>query len=184
MSQFDLAMGRALSNELGESPITVRSLAWRGYDAKGKKPSALAGFDPADDDGNGVVPALDAERLGDPSLVKAYRDEWWDRYRYGQLDPQPVGDKMLATAVQISAPNANRCMQRALVAHGREIKVDGNLSQETMKAIRYVCAKHTFIPLLATLRAEIAAFHREIVALNPKLAKHLPLWLQRSYAAV
>lgn len=135
-----------------------------------------------DINGDGVIDIKDIQALTKADKEALYKKEWWDRYRYGQLDPQFLADKLFTTAINMGAGPANRILQRALCAFGWTLAVDGSLGPATFQAVRMCVAKNGPTSLLATYKADQAGYYRELVAHNAKFQKYLGGWLVRAYS--
>lgn len=106
-----------------------------------------------------------------------YRSDWWDRYFLGEM-PAPVAVKMLDLAVNMGIRSATRCLQRALVAMGRPVDMDGVLGAQTRAAARGVAAGD----LATALRGQAVAHYDELVRDNPKFTKFAAGWRARAMA--
>lgn len=92
--------------------------------------------------------------------------------------PQDVAVRVFDMAVVSGPVQAAKCIQRALLACGHDIKDDGILGNKTMAAVR------TTKPdiLIPALRSEMAAHFRCIVARDPSQGVFLAGWLKnRAY---
>lgn len=144
-------------------------------------------YDPADPGGEtkwGIskrsYPHLDIASLTREQAVEIYRWDWWDRYRYERFKSLDVAAKMLDLAVNIGPDPAHRCLQRALHACGqRHVVVDGAIGPQTIGAANNVKPRAM---LLAALRAEAAAYYRQLIERNPTLKKYERGWMRRAYA--
>ena len=108
--------------------------------------------------------------------VARYRKEWWERYGFERLPPA-LAVKLFDLAVPIGPASAFRALQRACWAAGSKVAEDGRLGVETAAAARALPEA----VLLATLKSELAAHFRTLVAVDPRKHRFLAGWLQRAY---
>jgi lysozyme family protein len=127
-------------------------------------------------DGDGDVDAEDIRILPREMAVEIYREQWWNRYGYGDL-PGSVAVKTFDLAVVCGPGRAHRLLQQALRAAGRPVVVDGILGPKTRQAAReaLTCA------LVPALRSEAAGFFRGLAIARPALETFLAGWLNRAY---
>ena len=189
MANFDIAMPKAFAleggyvddpNDPGGATKFGVSLRWlvtlKGFD------KLRGGHAEGDINGDGVIDIEDVRALDKQSAAQIYKDEWWDKYRYGDITDQNIATKVFCTALNMGAGPANRMLQQCLIAHGRPIEADGQLGPATMQALRYVIAKDGPNTILVAYRALQAAYYRNLVSHNPKLGKFLNGWLARANA--
>ena len=125
-------------------------------------------------------PQRDIRNLTREQAIEIYRQDWWDRYGYDRIRSLDVAAKVFDLAVNMGAPAAHRCLQRALHACGqRHVAVDGILGPQTIGAANDVKPRAA---LLAALRAEAAAYYRGLVERRPELKRYENGWLNRAYA--
>jgi len=125
-------------------------------------------------------PHLDIAALTREQAIEIYRRDWWDRYGYDRIKSLEVATKVFDLAVNMGPDPAHRCLQRALHACGqRHVTIDGVIGPQTIGAANNVKPRAM---LLAALRAEAAAYYRELAQRDPKRTKYLNGWLNRAYA--
>lgn len=125
-------------------------------------------------------PHLDIARLTRDDAIAIYRRDWWDRYGYHRIKSIDVATKVMDLAVNMGAPAAHGCLQRALHACGqRHVAIDGQIGPQTITACNQVKPR---VALLAALRAEAAAHYRGLIERRPDLARYERGWLNRAYA--
>ncbi|PZM88633.1 MAG: peptidoglycan-binding protein [Actinobacteria bacterium] len=143
--------------------------------------------DPADPGGEtkyGIskrsYPELDIANLTREQAIEIYRRDWWDRYGYDRIKSLDVAAKVFDLAVNMGPAAAHKCLQQALHACGqRHVTIDGVLGPQTIEAANNVRPRAM---LLAALRAEAAAYYRQLVEQRPELKRFEQGWLNRAYA--
>ncbi|NLU42973.1 MAG: hypothetical protein GXX08_12325 [Firmicutes bacterium] len=137
------------------------------------------GIEVGDIDQDGDVDIDDIKKLTPERAKERYRHDWWDKYGYGKITDGEVATKVLDLSVNIGPSAAHKVLQRALHAsRRRDVKVDGILGPKTLAAVNSVNS----VELIGALRAEAAAFYRQLVMQNPNLAVFEKGWLNRAYA--
>ena len=116
----------------------------------------------------------DIKNLKQEQAIELYCIHWWNKFNYEKILDQSIATKVFVLAVNIDAPPAHRCLQRALrAASNVHLVEDGILGNKTLSAIN---AANPVI-LLASLRSEAAGYYRSLN--NPR---YLEGWLNRAYA--
>lgn len=124
-------------------------------------------------------PNLDIKRLTREKAAEIYYVDWWQRYRYDRLESIDIAAKVLDLSVNVGPRQAHVMLQRALHAVGRrDVVVDGIIGPQTISAANAAPPD----ALLAALRAEAAAYYRQLIERNPKLKKYERGWMRRAYA--
>lgn len=144
------------------------------------------GHNDLDFDMDGDVDAEDIRQMSMAVAVGIYRDQWWDKYGYGEL-PEFIGPKVFDLSVNMGARQAHKCLQRACRACGQAIADDGIIGNKTQRAIDEVQleawdAEDSFNPLLTAVRSEAAGFYRGLIMADPVRRKYQRGWLRRAYA--
>lgn len=142
--------------------------------------------DPADPGGEtkfGIskrsYPDLDIANLTREEAIAIYRRDWWERYGYGRLREVGVAVKVFDLSVNVGPRQAHTMLQQALHAVGyRDVAIDGIIGPQTITAANAAPEA----PLLAALRAEAAAYYRQLIEKNPRLARFERGWLNRAYS--
>lgn len=122
-------------------------------------------------------PDLDIPSLTRGQAIEIYWARYWLGQGYDQL-PGRIAVKIFDLAVNMGKGAAVRCLQRALRACGKGVKVDGMLGSETWAA----AAGDQGDQLLAALRSEAAGEYRLIAARDPSQAAFIRGWEERAYA--
>ena len=105
-----------------------------------------------------------------------YRRYWWEPNNYSAIVDQNTATKIFDMAVNMGAAQAHRLTQRALLACGHHVAVDGFLGPQSMSAINQ-CATTQLLGKLVAVQSD---FYRLIAAQHPSQEKFLPGWLHRA----
>jgi lysozyme family protein len=122
-------------------------------------------------------PGLDIAALTRDDAIAIYWREWWQRYGFAQL-PAAVAAKTFDLAVNMGAPAAIACLQRALRACGATVSEDGVIGPSTALEARRADPG----ALMSALRSELAAHYRLVAATHEREQTFLKGWLNRAYA--
>jgi lysozyme family protein len=168
MSEFDEAIKTVLKNE-------------GGYIDHPKDPGGATNYG---------ISARFLHRIGDSrhpreitrtDAVELYKVHFWERYGYGQLEPQSLATKVFDMAVNTGPGQAHRIFQRALRANGCHwVDDDGALGPISFHAAE----KASEVPLITSIRSEQAGFYRLLAAVEPEKQVFLNGWLKRAYEEV
>lgn len=127
---------------------------------------------------DGEVNIEDIRALSVERAMELYKEHWWDKYRYSQIDNQELATKIFDLAINMGARQAHKLIQRACRATNNQIKDDGYLGEKSFYAID----KSNPEALLSALRSEAAGFYRAITAKNRNFKKFIKGWLNRAYS--
>lgn len=144
-------------------------------------------------DFDGDVDADDIRLLRREDAKAIYKRQFWDRYNVGQIRPQMVADKLFDLSVNMGSPQASKIAQRAILALGGALSVDGVVGPITrakiweswpkVRAWDYRSRVEANTPgLVAAMRAEAAAFYRSLILLKPKFRKYEDGWMRRAWS--
>jgi lysozyme family protein len=122
-------------------------------------------------------PGLAIASLTPQDAGALYAADFWRRFQIDLL-PAPLSAKVMDMAVDCGGEPASAALQRALVACGRPVTVDGAIGAETVAAVT-ACDPPE---LYRAMCDEMAAHYRAIVAKHPADAGFLEGWLRRAAA--
>lgn len=71
------------------------------------------GFLLGDMDHDGDIDYLDIQLMTEEEATKIYKTQWWDRYKYGQIENLQLAAKVFDFAVNAGAKQAGLILQRA-----------------------------------------------------------------------
>lgn len=188
MANFESAITIVLKHEGGyvddtDDPggVTNYGVSLRWLRSVGEIDGTLIG----DLDGDGDVDADDIRQMSKEDAEHLYRTLWWDKYQYDEIEDQVVANKVFDLAVNMSARQSHKILQRALRANNLEVQVDGIIGPKTMTSINLFDNTETYIGvdcLIAAMRSEAASFYRVLIAQKPKFEKYRAGWLTRAYS--
>ncbi|NCB00849.1 MAG: hypothetical protein EOM67_01610 [Spirochaetia bacterium] len=115
----------------------------------------------------------------DDAKLIYYFDYWLPNKCH--LLPPLVGSKYFDMCVNMGKKQATILLQRAIMAVGNQIDVDGRLGPQTLGFLENSKGIGE-IPTLAALRSEMAGFYRLLACRDPKKGIFLNGWLTRAYA--
>lgn len=107
---------------------------------------------------------------------KVYRDFFWLRYGYGDIENQDVATKVFDAAVNMGPTWGHRLAQYALIECGYPVNPDGVMGPKTISALNSVDPQQW----LKSMVAQMEQRYRLIVAGRPQSAKFLSTWLRRA----
>lgn len=126
--------------------------------------------------GDGKVGADDIKNMTREMAIAVYFQAFWDQ-RYEELSG-PLAAKYFDLSVNMGKGQATKLVQRACIAAGKPVDVDGGLGPQTMTALKE--ANQTCV--LAALRSEAAGFYRVLIARKPVNKRFEKGWLKRAYS--
>ena len=128
-------------------------------------------------------PDINIKSLTQQQAKEIYRKDWWQKYKYDKMATMCDGDyseiaiRIFILAINIGAKNANKVLQRGLLACGEELDIDGIIGGHTKQLL--LSNGHRII---FPFRSEAAGFYRSLVAGRPELKPFLKGWLERAYS--
>ena len=128
-------------------------------------------------DRDGDVDVDDIKILDPETAGHYYKTQFWDRYKYGEINDQLVATKVLLLSVHAGPRRCHLVLQKALHYH-TVIRIDGLIGPMTRQATNMVGPSR----LLTEFRHETAAFYRELMNKRSGLWKYSKGWMNRAYA--
>jgi len=122
-------------------------------------------------------PNVDIMRLTVSKAKDIYYRDYWMKGRYNKIDHKKLSAKVFDSAVNMGNKQANKLIQRACLAAGQPLVVDGMLGRKSFAAIN-ACDGDL---LLAVFKSEMASYYRLIIAKKPSLAVFKNGWKRRAY---
>jgi lysozyme family protein len=123
-------------------------------------------------------PGVDIRGLTREAAIEIYWTKYWRGQRYDEL-PIPIGTKTFDIAVNMGKRAGVLCLQRALLACGKRVDIDGILGPKTCQAASEVPGA----ALLAALRSEAAGEYRVILARgDADQTRFQSGWMNRAYS--
>jgi lysozyme family protein len=192
-SNFDIALPTILEHEGGfvdnihdPGGATNYGISLRYLQARGDLDGD--GFLDGDIDRDGDVDADDIVAMDADDAAIFYKTGFWYPGKYGLIDDQDLSTKAFDLGVNMGIKQGAKCIQRALLAVGVDLKDDGAIGPVTIEAIN---GEDPLIVLAAT-RSEAAGFYRALILRNSALRKRMidvpdfsvfkTGWLRRAYS--
>ena len=176
MAEFDVSIVRVLREEGGKvnDPDDPGGATNYGISLRW-----LSGLDNVGDfDLDGDVDADDIWAMTEADAIGLYHKYWWTKFKYERVDDQRIADSLFSFSINMGSRRAHKLTQRALLACGEHIIVDGILGPISFTALNGVSQDM----VLGALKAEAACFYRGLARRRPTSAKYLKGWLKRAYA--
>jgi len=121
-------------------------------------------------------PDVNVRELTRAQAIEIYWEQYWQGRGYERL-PETIAIKVFDLAVNLGLPTAVTCLQRALLACGLRVAIDGRLGPKTYGA----AGRTDEVALMAALRSEAAGEYRVRVARDADQAAFRDGWLNRAY---
>ena len=113
--------------------------------------------------------------------TQIYKREWWDRYRYGEIENLDVAIKIFDMSVWMGASQAHKLLQISINRlENPPIKVDGVLGTVTLGRINRLIYNNKVKVLLGELRDNSVHFIINLIADDNKLVGFRDGWLKRA----
>lgn len=128
------------------------------------------------------VDIQDIKQLTVAQAKKIYKQEWWDKYKYGNIVDETLACSVFDTAVNMGSKRAHILLQRALnKTFGLRLTEDGILGPATIGVIN-ACSDDKEQKLLTAYNDEKWAFYQKIIANNPSQKVFEKGWKNRAYS--
>lgn len=119
-------------------------------------------------------PNLNIKGLTKAQAIEIYHRDWWERYRYEEIEPSLLATKVFSFAVNMGASRAHKLLQQAvnMTREERSLVLDGIIGIRTIEAIY----SHDCLDYLLSVYMLLAI--RYYVSL--KNQKYLAGWINRA----
>jgi lysozyme family protein len=173
---FEAAIGTVLKHEGGfvNNPADPGGATNYGVSLRYLK---NLGHELSDINHDGVVDERDIRQMSLTNACTIYKQEWWDRFKYGSFSWQDIATKVFDTAVNVGSTHAHQFLQKAINQVGHSaLTVDGVLGEKTFSAV------NSFQPVLCiqNYRAIQLQFYKDLTVRNPNLIQFLHGWENRA----
>lgn len=123
-------------------------------------------------------PHLDIKNLTKEQATQIYYDDWWQKYRYGEIKDLAVATKVFDLSVNMGPSAAHRILQRAVnFVSAAELKVDGILGPLTLAAVNAADPEK----VLQMMRYKAAEYYHALAKRSAESRVFLLGWLNRAY---
>ena len=118
-------------------------------------------------------PDLDIKNLTKEDAIEIYKKDYWDRYKLDEM-PTNLQHIYFDMVVNMGARNAGKIMQKACIAKGCDIEVDGIVGGGTRKAIKNCNLEHDRV------KAYRIKYYCDLINAKPEQEKFFYGWVRRS----
>lgn len=123
-------------------------------------------------------PNVDVINLTEEQAKDIYYRDFWLKGKYNQIDDKFLAAKVFDSGVNMGNKQAAKLLQRACLAAGKTLVVDGIFGKKTIKAVNE-CDPTV---LIAVFKSEMASYYRLIITRNPSLSVFKNGWNIRAYS--
>jgi lysozyme family protein len=124
-----------------------------------------------------AYPNLDIRSLTKDEAVAIYYKDYYLANRCDKIEDDQVSGQYFDICVNSGGRNANFMIQKAVLAHGISLDVDGRMGPNTLNSINQVGSE-----LASTLVATRICFYYRIVLRNPTQKRFINGWRNRAYS--
>lgn len=129
-----------------------------------------------DIDNDGDVDGDDIKVLKRDQAIKIYKDYWWDKYRYNEIENIIVATKIFDLSVNMGANRVHRIFQKSInELKKKKITVDGIIGRQTIRAANSLNQDE----LMDKIRKNAKEKYLQILKENPYLEWARNGWLAR-----
>ncbi|CAB4149045.1 zliS Lysozyme family protein [uncultured Caudovirales phage] len=134
-----------------------------------------------DIDGDGDIDIDDIKGVTKTRAKEIYKELWWDKYHYENIESTEIAKKVFDVAVNAGASRAHKITQRAInrITSG-SLAVDGVLGPKTLSAINRIITRGNYLNLYQAIQKEQELFYIDISDKNIKLRSFIRGWLARA----
>ena len=120
-------------------------------------------------------PHLNIKDLTREEAIEIYQKDWWERYRYNQIDSARLAAKVFDFAVNAGPSASHLHLQLAInKVSGTRLKVDGILGNKTLDAVNNFPSWETGL-LLREFKLQIIKYYADL-----RQEKFLRGWIYRA----
>lgn len=134
-----------------------------------------------DIDGDDSIDINDIHAMDKTRARAIYKEHWWDKYGYEQIQSLKISAKVLDMAVWMGPSRAHKILQIAMNRIiDKPISVDGDLGPQSLAALNKLIHNDKGITLLAEIKNNIEHFIINLCADKPSLNGFKKGWLKRA----
>lgn len=123
-------------------------------------------------------PNVNVKNLTKAEAIEIYRKKYWDGTNIDKIHDQRIAQKLFDMSVLMGQKQAVILLQRALLASGRDVLIDGDLGRITVRKTNECKNREG---LLWCFIGEIANYFRDVVQYDPSQKRFLDGWNNRAY---
>lgn len=123
-------------------------------------------------------PNVNVKNLTKAEAIEIYRKKYWDGTNIDKIHDQKIAQKLFDMSVLMGQKQAVILLQRALLASGRDVLIDGDLGRITVRKTNECKNREG---LLWCFIGEIANYFRDVVQYDPSQKRFLDGWNNRAY---
>lgn len=138
-----------------------------------------------DVDMDGDIDIDDIRALDEEMAKKIYKERWWDKGRYNEINELSLAAKILDMAVNMGAKQAHKIVQcTSNEISKKALRIDGILGAISRDRLNALTRENRTNLLIEKLKFNCGQFYRRLVSENPSLKVFLRGWLNRSDASL
>jgi lysozyme family protein len=136
-----------------------------------------------DFDHDGDVDAEDIKNMTIEQAKAIYKQQWWDKFKYGNIADQTIATKVFDFSINMGAKRAHMLLQQAMnKAIGLRLTVDGMLGNASFSSINAISDGDSEQVLLTAYCDEAWAFYQGLIKAKPSLVVFTNGWKNRAYS--
>lgn len=138
-----------------------------------------------DINGDGVIDIEDISAITEPKAIELYKEYFWDKYHYDQIDSFEIATKIFDLAVNMGPHETNEIAQRVVnkLINGSfnqpKLIEDGILGCASIAALNKIAKLDLIATFVGRFNLEAASVYYEIVQTHPEQLENLVGWLNR-----
>lgn len=126
-------------------------------------------------DNDGEITKYDIKMITEEIATEAFKKYFWDRFELSDIESNKKAFVIFDCLINSGSKNAARITQRALVACGHDVDIDGKWGPITKRTVD-ICDEDCFVEEFLYERSE---FFKRIVRNKPSQKIFLKGWLNR-----
>lgn len=185
-SEFDKAIVHVLKNEGGLSNdksdrggITNYGISYNFLKRASAQEKDL--MSKVDLNGNKKIDSYDISNMTKKEAEDIYKEEWWNKYGYGNLDYQPLATKIFDISVNMGPMRAAIILRKACLSfnYPSNMKNSPYLSVRETNFINSLTKKEKDKIIMNIISISID-FYQSLAKNNPSQQKYLKGWIKRA----
>ena len=142
------------------------------------RPDLMAEYDK---NSNKIIEEYDIAHMTLEESIKTYKAYFWDVNRFGDIQYQPLADKIFDLSVNVGGKKAIEFLQEACnkLYNTNQLSLDGNLGNKTLLFVNKLNEKELQV-LLKIVREVSYEYYNYIATRHPAYKRFLKGWLKRA----